>query len=317
MKHNILVSIIINNYNYGEFIAEAINSALEQTYKNIEVIVVDDGSTDNSRKIITSYGKRLVHIFKENAGQPSSYNAGFAASRGEIICFLDSDDIFLTNKIENIVKIFESSEEIGWCFHSIKLIDANHNFLNFTTTNNYISRESDFRKIIKAGKIPPCLPPSSALCFRRSVLEKILPMPTPKTMPCSDHYVKFMAVGLSKGYILGESLTFQRIHDSNMATLRKDKKHMQAREYLFTGLWVKQEFPQFSKFANKIFAVGMCWNQQNGNNDRENSEITQKYLDSIFWHEKIKLQCIILYYYLQDIKNQFLSNLMIQKQYQG
>ncbi|KOP22765.1 hypothetical protein AMR41_30320 [Hapalosiphon sp. MRB220] len=317
MKDQFLVSIVIANYNYEKFISDAINSALEQTYQNIEIIVVDDGSKDKSREIITSYGEKILPIFKENGGQPSNYNIGFASSRGDIVCFLDSDDIFLPNKIAEIVKVFESSEEIGWCFHSIKLIDENYNPLNFTTTNNYISRECDFRKIIKAGKIPPCLPPSSALCFRRSLLEKILPMPTTKKMPGSDHYVKFMAAGLSKGFILNNDLTLQRIHNSNMGTLRKDKKHMQAREYLFTGLWIKQEFPQFSKFANKIFAVGMCWNQQAGNNDLENDKITQNYLKSILFYDKIKLQLIILYYYLQDIRNQLLSNLIAQKQYQG
>src|SRR4051795_10336845 len=85
-------SIVINNYNYGRFLRESIQSALAQTHPNCEVIVVDDGSTDDSREIITSYGQRVKPIFKENAGQGSTFNAGFPVSSGDFVCFLDSDD---------------------------------------------------------------------------------------------------------------------------------------------------------------------------------------------------------------------------------
>ncbi|HJX31854.1 MAG TPA: glycosyltransferase family A protein [Thermodesulfobacteriota bacterium] len=89
-----LASIIITSYNYDKFLSRIIDSALQQTYPFKEVIVVDDGSTDNSRHIINSYGDRIIPVFKENGGLNSATNAGFFASRGEIIFFLDSDDIF-------------------------------------------------------------------------------------------------------------------------------------------------------------------------------------------------------------------------------
>jgi|SRR5262249_8595399 len=85
-----LASILINNYNYGRFLDEAINSALSQNYPRKEIIVVDDGSTDNSREIISRYGDRIIPIFKENGGQASAVNAGVARCHGDILCFLDS-----------------------------------------------------------------------------------------------------------------------------------------------------------------------------------------------------------------------------------
>src|SRR5213594_4513645 len=79
-----LASIIVNNYNYGRFLREAVDSALNQTYRNTEVIVVDDGSTDGSPDIIAGYGDRIVPILKQNGGQNSALNAGFSLSRGDV-----------------------------------------------------------------------------------------------------------------------------------------------------------------------------------------------------------------------------------------
>jgi len=97
-----LVSILVSNYNYGRFIGDTIKSALDQTYSNIELIICDDGSTDDSVEIIERYARRdsrLQLIRKANGGQASGFNAAFAASRGEIIALLDSDDLFLPQKV--------------------------------------------------------------------------------------------------------------------------------------------------------------------------------------------------------------------------
>ena len=95
-----LVSILVSNYNYARYIGDALQSALGQTYANIELIVCDDGSTDDSVQVIEQYERkdaRLRFIRKANGGQGSGFNAAFAASRGEIIALLDSDDLFLAS----------------------------------------------------------------------------------------------------------------------------------------------------------------------------------------------------------------------------
>jgi glycosyltransferase involved in cell wall biosynthesis len=76
-----LVSIIVDNYNYGRFLCDSIGSALAQEYSNVEVVVVDDRSTDNSAEVIRSYGQRIRTIFKPNGGHASAFNAGFKASK--------------------------------------------------------------------------------------------------------------------------------------------------------------------------------------------------------------------------------------------
>src|SRR5215204_5464733 len=103
-----LVSVIISNYNYEPFLREAIDSALNQTYSNTEVIVEDDGSTDDSQEIIESYENQIIPISKENGGQASVYNIGFELSRGEITIFLDSDDVLLPNTVERVVEAFRA-----------------------------------------------------------------------------------------------------------------------------------------------------------------------------------------------------------------
>ena len=122
-----LVNIIINNYNYGRFLREAIDSALNQTYSNIEVIVVDDGSTDDSREIIAGYGKRIIPVLKKNGGQATAFNEGLKASQGEIICFLDADDWFAPNKVEVIIRQFESNPGFGWIAHGMSHCDNEGN----------------------------------------------------------------------------------------------------------------------------------------------------------------------------------------------
>lgn len=299
-----LASIVICNYNYGQFIGEAIDSSLSQTYPNIEIIVVDDGSTDNSRQVIAAYGDRIKPVLKENGGQPSAYNAGFAASKGDIICFLDSDDLFMPEKVEQVVNTFNSADAMGWCFHSLKLIDVNQTILPISTTENYKNCECDFRNRLRAGKIPPSIPPCSGLSFRRSLLEKILPMPAPSSIKATDHYVKFMAVALSKGFMLSDALALQRIHSNNAATLRTDKQHLKAREFIYTALWIKTNFPEFRKFADKWLALGISTNRGHTGQDPENSKAIKEFFSSSSFLDVMRVQLISLYYALKQFLGQ-------------
>src|SRR5687767_14870783 len=108
----LLVSIIVNNYNYGQFIEQAIDSALHQTYSPKEVLVVDDGSTDDSRRVIGCFGDKITSILKDNEGQASTFNAGFARSRGDVVIFLDADDFLLPTAAENAVRQFDRSDVV-------------------------------------------------------------------------------------------------------------------------------------------------------------------------------------------------------------
>jgi glycosyltransferase involved in cell wall biosynthesis len=260
-----LVSILINNYNYGHFLADAIDSALNQTYPHIEVVVVDDGSSDNSREIIAQYTNRIKPILKSNGGQASAFNTGFKASQGDLICFLDSDDIFLPDKIEKIVDIFTKYPNIDWCFHPLKLFDDDTGSelqdLYFSSDTEGKSGVYDVRANIQQGRLTgllPCLPATSGICFRRSLLAQILPMPEAESVSISDSYIKYIALALSPGFCLLEKIGLQRIHQNNIHTLSSQKATLSVKLQVVTAYWMKTNFPIVSKYTNTMLAFGIC-----------------------------------------------------------
>jgi len=107
------VSVIIPAYNHGRFIAEAIDSVLVQTVAPLEIIVVDDGSTDDTQAIVARYGDHVRCIHQPNAGVSAARNAGIAAARGEYLAFLDSDDLWLPEKLALEVARFDADPELG------------------------------------------------------------------------------------------------------------------------------------------------------------------------------------------------------------
>lgn len=100
-----LVSAIIPTYNYGKYVSEAVDSILEQSYGPIEIIVVDDGSTDNTTEALKAYGDKIHYIHKNNAGLSAARNTGIEAAKGEFLAFLDADDKWKPNKIELQVEL--------------------------------------------------------------------------------------------------------------------------------------------------------------------------------------------------------------------
>lgn len=251
-----LVSIIINNYNYGIFLSTAIESVLQQTYTNIEIIVVDDGSTDHSRTVISEYGEKIVAVFKENGGQSSALNSGFASSTGEIICLLDADDRFLPDKVENIIQVFAEHPEVQWCFHRLQLVDLNANPL-LQLDSTFDGGIWDYREAIAQGSPIPYIPTAtSGLCFRRSVTETILPLPESIKIT-SDNYLKFSASALAIGFFCNQVLAVQQIHGNNAYTLKDNNHQVKAEVLIATAFCMRRQFPALTKFTNGLLILGI------------------------------------------------------------
>lgn len=111
-----LVSVIIPTFNRAGWLTETIESVLSQTYPNLELIVVDDGSTDDTAEVVQRFGNRLTHLRQANRGVSAARNRGVAASRGAWVAFLDSDDLWRPNKVAAQVAMFQSQPEVAVCY---------------------------------------------------------------------------------------------------------------------------------------------------------------------------------------------------------
>ena len=215
-QKSFLVSIIVNSYNYGRFLHQTIDSALSQSYKHTEVIVVDDGSTDNSVEIITSYGNKIIPVIKPNGGQGSALNAGFVACKGDVIIFLDSDDKVMPTTAEYAVQPFYDSEiaKVDW---PLLIIDEQG-----AATGERLPKNSaeppDFKKLtLENGPYYDwnVTIPTSGNAWSRSFLEKVLPMPEPWYITCADEFLLTLSPIYGSNKRLDQPLAYYRSHNSN------------------------------------------------------------------------------------------------------
>lgn len=203
-SHPPKVSIVISNFNYGRFLGEAIDSALAQTYANTEVIVVDDGSTDNSVEVIERRRDGILAIFKANGGQASAFNVGFQASTGDLILFLDSDDVLEPDAVETVVRAWRDGT-VRMLF-PLKLVDKNGTPLGRIVGGT--AHPSPMLGSFGVGS------PTSGNVFSRPALEKITPIPESAWKGCPDFYLA--AVGLfGKVGCVRRPLASYRLHGSN------------------------------------------------------------------------------------------------------
>ena len=163
---NPLVSVIIPTYNRGWAIAEAIDSVLEQDFSDYELIVVDDGSTDNTSDILQSYGNTITVIYQSNEGVSAARNSGIGASAGELIAFLDSDDLWLPRKLSRQVAFFKA--------HPDAMINqTEEQWIRNGVRVNPKNRHHKFSGMIFERSLELCLVSPSAVMVRRHLFESV------------------------------------------------------------------------------------------------------------------------------------------------
>jgi glycosyltransferase involved in cell wall biosynthesis len=256
-----LVSILINNYNYARFLGVAIDSALTQSYPSTEVLVVDDGSTDNSREVISRFGNRVTAIFKENGGQASSFNAGVSACRGDILCFLDADDFFHTKKVSRVVEFFqerglkskpimmhhllavqnESGEDIEDKPYG-KTHESPMNLYAFAKRHNFLWYQ--------AG-------PTTSISINRALADRLFPIPEKGVRISGDDFIVCGASLLADVYSMPEILGGYRIHQKNNwfhSTQRKSPEFLCALQDYLNAKLVENGLSPVICFDESIYA---------------------------------------------------------------
>lgn len=226
------VSVVIDNHNYGRFLGETLDSVLAQGFAgaDVEILVVDDGSTDDSREILSSYAPRVKAVLQERQGQATAFNNGLAAAAGDIVCLLDSDDVFLPGKLAAVLDAFNDP----------KVVCVQH-FLNDTDAalaplprrfpawparyalDDYAAGRTEFTA-------------TSGLAFRRDVLRKCLPIPK-DLFYYLDDFLTARALFFGEIANIPEVLGLHRMHGANWCAGGLEEPGKIERDFLDRALY--------------------------------------------------------------------------------
>jgi len=144
---NDLVSVIIPTYNRAEFIERALFSVFSQSYKNVEIIIVDDGSTDNTKDVLSKYSDSIKYIYQDNMGVSSARDKAVSHAKGKYLAFIDSDDEWLPNKLENQLKEFNYADNIAIVACNATVIELDGSKIPLNPKSKYKENISNFYHI--------------------------------------------------------------------------------------------------------------------------------------------------------------------------
>ena len=223
--------------------------------------MVDDGSTDDTRERVTKYGERVRYLWKENGGQASAFNAGFAAARGEIIATLDADDYFLPGKLRRVVEEFKKNPEAGMVYHARKnLTEETGRF----TEPEFLAESGDLARD-EARLLRYELYPTSCLAFRRDVVRKLLPIPESLRIQADGHLVLLMPL-IAPVVAVAEKLSVYRLHGRNLFFVEESAANVEERRK-----WIAS--------FRKVVEEGAAWVEERHGELRARGVRTRRYFE--------------------------------------
>ncbi|QOY85210.1 glycosyltransferase family 2 protein [Paludibaculum fermentans] len=213
-----LVSILVANYNYARYLPDCLNSVLQQSYGNFEVLICDDGSTDDSLRVLAEFAAsdhRIRFIAQPNGGMASALNRAYEQAKGQLIALIDADDTWHDSKLDRIVQAFQQNPAAGMVTHQLRAED----------TDGRIVRRILPPRLDSGWLAPRCvngeclrLPPCSALSVRSEVAKSIFPIP-PIFRSSADRIVQERALLYSEVAAVPEVLAMYRVHGNNLTGL--------------------------------------------------------------------------------------------------
>lgn len=268
VKNLPLVSVVIPAYNAEGFINETLESILNQTWPRLEIIVVDDGSTDNTAEIVRSHGHRVYYVYQQNSGSCAvPRNVGMSRSLGEYICFLDADDLMLPERIANQVDFLLRHPDVGLVFSDYINFNklGNEKLSHFATCPRLsflMANESEL-VIEKATSLlaDENFGIASSFMVRRQLINEV-PGFDPTLRACEDFHFYYRLARVTKTGILSQVGMRRRIHDSNMSgdIVRMSEQGIRA----YSDLLLSEVEPEARRFL-KLY-VSKYWMSLGRNN---------------------------------------------------
>ena len=224
MEEKIKISIITASYNYEDYIKETIESVLSQTYQNWEMIIVDDGSKDNSVNVIKEYCEKdsRIKLFQHengvNKGLPETIKLGIKSAKGEWIAFVESDDTITPDYLEKKVNVISKYNDVEFIFNDINMFGEENAISEY---DRYFKKQkkllgkikfpSNFVKLFKRNNLNP-IPTFSCVMVKKDIIENIdFESPIKKAL---DLYI-WLQLAKNKFYFIDEKLTNWRMHKSS------------------------------------------------------------------------------------------------------
>ncbi|MEO6903061.1 MAG: glycosyltransferase [Bacteroidia bacterium] len=292
-----LVSIIIPSYNHEKYIKRCINSVLDQTYKNFELIIIDDGSKDSSVEIISSYNdKRIILIKQANQGAHSAINKGLSFAKGDYLTILNSDDEYHLSRLQRCIETFQKYPEIDFISSWIDIIDSNNNKLGtkqawqnmepWPIKNKALTFAGDQDYALNA-LMSNFVSTTSNMIFKRKVYDKIGGMRNLRFTHDWDFLLRVCAD--FNCFNLEESLLSYRIHNTN--TISSNRKWM-----LFEICWIIST--HIDSFSSKLIK---------SINEEDFSKITTQLLESMNFQGNDKVFWL-LYWQINNMRKTGILN---------
>lgn len=304
--YNELVSIIIPAYNASNFLSQAIDSALNQTYKNIEIIVVNDGSKDDgaTEKAALSYGDKIKYYKKENGGCASALNYGIKKMSGKFFSWLSHDDLYTKDKIEKEINCYKennlsTANTVISC--GCQLINANREKIKYPIKNNigFENGEKALQDLLLKGTFHGC-----GLLIPKAIIDDIGFFNESRHHQLDLEYWIKIIVSEYNFYILDERLSMNRVHDNQVTV--KQKMSLKTESYdIMQNFSIQCEQKEIDTKYLKWFYYYCCL---------RNNEISKKFF------ELIKINCNnwmlirfngFLYFFIGKLRN--LCGMLYQK----
>ena len=259
----LLVSVIIPVYNGSKYIQIAIDSVLSQTYKNYEIIVVDDGSTDDTRQKLHIYHKQIRYVFQENQGSAAARNLGISLAKGELVGFLDADDFWtMPEKLAKQIACFQANPDLGGINTGWRIVDESGKHIK-TVQPWHKAPNLDLETWLKKKCVR-----TSAMVFRREWLLKVGGFDEELRQSHDvDLILRLSLAGCQTEWLKEETVSYRQHEENTTKNSLKQAKYVQA---VLDKFYARQDLPESIRRQERqsryYTLVWIAWYQYNADN---------------------------------------------------